>query len=228
MFFLDRHEPSLGPKSFFVACMTTAMVMVGWMMFAPPGSEPVRFGRYLLDGDPLRQKIVFGCLFIYWIRVTVTILVFLKRKLLWTETIIISSIMPIVLLAFAREGGSNPAPVGLAEVMGIVLYLLGSYLNTCSEYQRQRFKSDAANKGRLFTSGLFRLARHINYFGDVLLFSGLALVTGRPGALIIPLVMTLNFVLILIPRKEAYLSRKYGQQFTDYASRAKRFIPLVY
>ena len=228
MFFLDRHEPSLGPKGFIWVCMTMAMVMAGWMMFASPESEPIRFRRFLLDGDPLRQKLVFACLFVYWTRLTVTILVFFKRKLLWAETIIISLSMSLVLLVFARTGGSNPAPVGLVEIMGIVLYLLGSYLNTCSEYQRQRFKSDSSNRGRLFTSALFRLARHINYFGDVLLFSGLALVTGRPGTLVIPLVMTLNFGLILIPRKEAYLSRKYGRQFTDYSSRTKRFIPFVY
>jgi len=228
MIYLDRHEPSLGPKWLFLTLMTVAMVLAGWMMFARPEYAPSRFDRYLLEGDLFRRILVFACLFIYFIRVAGTILVFVKRKLLWTESLIISSIMPLVLLVFSRQGGSNPLSVGLVEVVGILIYLLGSYFNTCSEYQRQRFKSDPANRGRLFTSGLFSLARHINYFGDVLLFSGLALVTGRPGTLMIPLVMTLNFIFVLIPRKEAYLKGKYGGQFLDYSGRTKKIIPYVY
>jgi steroid 5-alpha reductase family enzyme len=162
------------------------------------------------------------------LRVTVTILVFVKRKLIWIEAIIITSLMTFVLLAYAREGGANLQPVGLLEIIGLVLYLGGSYLNTWSEHQRQCFKSDPANQGRLYTQGLFRFSRHVNYLGDVVLFSGLTLVTGRPNMLVVPLIMALNFVLILIPRKEAYMARKYGSQFKDYTTQARKFIPLVY
>ena len=53
--------------------------------------------------------------------------------------------------------------------MGILLFIIGSYINTYSEIQRKRFKDNPNNKGKLYTLGLFQYARHINYFGDILL-----------------------------------------------------------
>jgi protein-S-isoprenylcysteine O-methyltransferase Ste14 len=84
------------------------------------------------------------------------------------------------------------------------------------------------NKGHLYTAGLFKHARHINYLGDTILFTGLALVSHKAILLIIPVSMALVFTLILIPLKEYYLKKKYGKEFNEYASRTKRFIPMVY
>ncbi|MBL6929131.1 MAG: DUF1295 domain-containing protein [Rhodospirillales bacterium] len=179
-------------------------------------------------GDVLRKGLVFFCLAVYAVRVTLTLLVFLKRKFVWAEAAFVSLFMAFVLLAFAWGGGGNSQPVGPLEGAALGLYFYGSYLNTWSEYQRRRFKSNAANEGRLFTQGLFRLSRNINYFGDVVLFSGLALVTGVWAMLAIPLLMALNFVFFIIPQKETYLSQKYGAPFDDYARHTKTLIPFVY
>ncbi|MBW2618135.1 MAG: DUF1295 domain-containing protein [Deltaproteobacteria bacterium] len=204
------------------------MAAAWWMMFPLTDSGPEWLEPYLLRGDAIRRGLVLFCLIVYAVRVTVTTLVFLKRKFPWAEAFIITVWMTFALLAFARVGGSNPQPMGLLEIIGLALFLSGSYLNTWSEYHRQRFKADPATQGRLYTEGLFRLSRHVNYFGDVVLFSGLALVTGRLVMLVIPLIMALNFILFFIPRQEAYLANKYGPQFQDYAKRTRKFIPLIY
>jgi len=228
MFFQDRHELSLAPKCFFLGAIAVVMAAAWWMMFPLADSGPEWLEPYLLRGDAIRRGLVLFCLIVYAVRVTATTLVFLKRKFIWAEAFIITALMTFALLVFAREGGSNPQPAGLLEIIGLALFLSGSYFNTWSEYQRQRFKADPAIQGRLYTEGLFRLSRHVNYFGDMILFSGLALVTGRVVMLVIPLIMALNFVLFLIPRKEAYLANKYGPQFQDYARRTRKFIPLIY
>jgi protein-S-isoprenylcysteine O-methyltransferase Ste14 len=228
MYFLDQHQLSLAPKCLFLGAISAAMIAAWWMMFPLTDSVPEWFEPYLLSGDPIRRGLVLFCLTAYALRVTVTILAFLKRKLIWTEAIIITSLMTFVLLVFAREGGSNPQPISLLEITGLALYVGGSFINTWSEYERYRFKIDPANQGRLYTLGLFRLSRHANYFGDVVLFSGLAVVTGRFGMLVIPLIMAGNFLLILIPLKEAYLAKKYGSQFSDYAKRTRKFVPFIY
>lgn len=204
------------------------MIAVFWMMFPQTDPVPQWFEPYLLHGDIIRRGLVLFCLGAYAFRVTVTILVFVKRKLIWAEAIIITTLMTIALLAFARAGGSNPQPAGLLAIIGLVLYLGGSFVNTYSEYQRQNYKSDPARHGRLYTQGLFRLSRHVNYFGDVVLFLGLALVTGRLSMVVIPLVMALNFVFVIIPRKETYLAQKYGSQFSDYAKQTRRLVPFIY
>jgi steroid 5-alpha reductase family enzyme len=114
------------------------------------------------------------------------------------------------------------------DLTGMVLYLAGSVINTVSELKRHRWKSRPKNQGYLYTGGLFKRVRHINYFGDILLFFGFALITQDLRALYIPLFMALNFVFILIPAKEAYLKNKYGDEFEEYSHRSKKVIPLIY
>jgi steroid 5-alpha reductase family enzyme len=54
------------------------------------------------------------------------------------------------------------------EIIGILLYLSGSFINTHSEYYRHAWKLKEENKGRLYAQGLFSLAMHINYSDDIL------------------------------------------------------------
>ena len=69
---------------------------------------------------------------------------------------------------------------------------------------------------------------HINYFGDIVLFTGFAMITHRFSMLVIPSIMTLNFVFIIIPSLDRYLEKKYGAEFGDYSKKTKKFIPLIY
>jgi protein-S-isoprenylcysteine O-methyltransferase Ste14 len=228
MFFLNLHEASLAPKCLFLGMVSAALTALLWMMFPLMTPVPNWFEPYLLNGDPVRRGLVFMCLAVYVLRVTLTILLFLKRKFIWFESLIVSPLMTFVILVIGREGGANSQPLGLLEFTGLALYFTGSFLNTWSEFQRQQFKSDPTNLGRLYTYGLFRISRNINYFGDVVLFSGLALVTGRFSMLVIPLFMGLNFVLFIIPRKEAYLAEKYGSQFSEFRKKSKTLIPYLF
>ena len=57
---------------------------------------------------------------------------------------------------------------------------------------------------------------------------GFAVLTHHVWAGIVPLIMGLNFVLILIPAHDAYLASRYGTEFDDYARRTKKLIRLVY
>ncbi len=136
--------------------------------------------------------------------------------------------MSFVLYAFARVGGNNNQVVGVVEVIGILLYLSGSYFNTQSEYYRHVWKLKDENRGRLYTEGLFSLSMHINYFGDIVLFTGLAMVTYRLSMLVIPLIMAVNFVVIISTSLDGYLEKKYKDEFRDYSKKTKKFIPLVY
>ncbi|MBW2217206.1 MAG: DUF1295 domain-containing protein [Deltaproteobacteria bacterium] len=136
--------------------------------------------------------------------------------------------MSFVLYAFAKAGGNNKEVVGIVEVIGMILYLSGSYINTHSEYSRHIWKLKEKNKGQLYTGGLFSLSMHINYFGDIVLFTGLAMVTHSLGMLVIPLIMAVNFVFNIIPSLDRYLERKYKSEFRDYSKKTKKFVPLIY
>jgi steroid 5-alpha reductase family enzyme len=154
--------------------------------------------------------------------------VFLKRKMTWLEATLISILMPLILFALVYVGGNNNKSINIIDIMGILLYVFGSFLNTYSEYTRHKWKKNLENKGRLYTEGLFKYSMHINYFGDVVLFTGFAMITQTFHMLLIPFFMALNFAFFLIPTLDMYLEKKYGKEFREYAMRTKKFIPLVY
>jgi protein-S-isoprenylcysteine O-methyltransferase Ste14 len=228
MIFIDSYDSSFFKKSLFSGCIIITLLVTLWLLFAEYVTSNTWLREYQLYGDPLRRILLASCLIIYVIRLQVTVWIFQKRKWTWSETITITILMPFVIYAFASVGGSNKQAVGAVEIIGILLYLSGSYINTHSEYYRYAWKLEEENKGRLYTEGLFGLAMHINYFGDIVLFNGLAMITHSLSMFVIPLVMTLNFVFFIIPSLDRYLEKKYTDEFKDYSKKTKKLIPMIY
>jgi len=228
MIFKDQYDNSILNKIVFCGCILITLLATLWLMFADDAASDTWLKQYQLSGDLARRILIAACLIIYFVRLQVTVWVFQKRKWTWLETITITVLMSFVLYSFARVGGSNQQVVGYVEAIGIILYLSGSYLNTHSEYDRHVWKLKAENQGHLYTRGLFSLSMHINYFGDIVLFTGLAMATHSLSMLVIPLIMALNFVFNIIPSLDRYLEKKYKDEFSDYARTTKKFIPLIY
>ena len=228
MIFKDQYDSSIWNKSVFCGGLLVALLAMLWLMFADDATSNTWLKQYRLSGDLARRILIASCLIIYFARLQVTVWVFQKRQWTWLETIAITVLMSFVIYAFARVGGNNKQGVGFVEVIGILLYLSGSYLNTHSEYYRHVWKFKAKNIGRLYTKGLFSLSMHINYFGDIVLFTGLAMVTHRLSVFVVPLIMTVNFVFFIIPALDKYLEKKYTDEFREYASKTKKLIPLIY
>ena len=197
-------------------------------MFMDESSLLYRLKPYAINGNFARQVILMFCMLFYVSRLFMTVFVFLKRKMVWSEILLISGLMSLVLFTFAKVGGNSNQPVGVLDYFSILLYLVGSWMNTHSEYKRYIWKKQDENKGRLYTIGLFKYSMHINYFGDVILFTGIALITYSFSLLFIPLIMALNFIFFIIPRLDDYLAKKYSEEFKEYAERTKKFIPGIY
>ena len=228
MIFIDNYDSSSWNKAVFSGCILITIIAALWLMFADCAASNTWLKQYQLTGDFVRRILIASCLIIYFARLQVTVWVFQKRKWTWLETIAITVLMSFVFYAFAKVGGNNKQGMGAVEVIGILLYLSGSYINTHSEYSRHVWKLKEENRGRIYTEGLFSLSMHINYFGDIVLFTGLAMVTYSPSMLVIPLIMTVNFVFNIIPSLDRYLEKKYKDEFRDYAKKTKKLIPLIY
>jgi protein-S-isoprenylcysteine O-methyltransferase Ste14 len=89
-----------------------------------------------------------------------------------------------------------------------------------------------ASDGRqLLCSGFWRLSRHINYLGEILMALALALSLGHPTA-IGPWLYPLYYVALLFPRQHAddlRCSAKYGLLWQQYCDRVPyRIIPWIY
>lgn len=228
MIFINKYDRSFCNKAVFGGCILITVLASVWLLFADQTASNTVFQKHPAAGDLMRRILIASCLIIYFVRLQITVWVFQKRKWTWLETIIITVLMSFVLYSFAKVGGSSNHVVGTVELIGFLLYLSGSYINTHSEYYRHVWKLKEQNKMRLYTEGLFSWSMHINYFGDIVLFTGLAIITRNPAMLVIPLIMTMNFVFFIIPSLDRYLEKKYKDEFRDYSRKTKKFIPLVY
>lgn len=76
----------------------------------------------------------------------------------------------------------------------------------------------------IVTSGLYRFTRNPMYLGMLLVYSGLALYLWSPisGLLLVPLFLIMNWV--IIPREEAYLTRRFGEPYLAYRRSTRRWL----
>jgi len=219
--FQGEKSPSIAPKvaicTWYIMCVAGA----AWWTFAVMGNGNP-------PGSPDRHVALLACSVIYIARAATTLFVFVKRKVPWWEVAWGGIPIGLVLFFSLRDGLRVPQPLAFLDWGGILFYIAGSYVGTASEYSRHLWKARPENQGRLYTEGLFRYSRHINYFGDLLLFGGYALLTRLPWTGIVPLAMCLNFVFFIIPAHDAYLTARYGSEFDDYAQRTRKLVPFLY
>lgn len=219
--FQGEQSPSTGPKAAIISWYLLCGAGAVWLTF----SAPMALNQ---AGDPGRQVALLACVAIYVVRAAYTLFVFVKRKVPWWEAVWGGGIIGCVLFFFLLRGLRAPQPLGLSDLMGMLSYVAGSYIGTASEFSRHVWKARPENKGRLYTGGLFQHSRHINYFADLLLFGGCAVLTRQLWTGIVPLAMGLNFVFTIIPAHDAYLAARYGSEFDDYARRTRKLVPLIY
>ena len=228
MIFRNIHDKSYLPKMFIAAAILGSIYVSGYLMFTSADKILPLFKPYKVKGDLVRNILILSCMGIYFFRLLFTLFIFFQRKMYWGEAIVIANIMPWIFPYIAYKSGDYIGTIGWMEIIGILLFLTGSFLNTASEYFRFSWKQKRENAGHIYTGGLFKYARHINYFGDIVLFTGMAMVAHQIQLLIIPISMAFVFVVILIPLKEDYLKDKYGNEYISYAASTKKLIPLIF
>lgn len=69
-------------------------------------------------------------------------------------------------------GMNADAALGWLDISGITLWLIGMFFEVVGDYQLWKYKADAANKGKILTTGLWQYTRHPNYFGEFLICWG--------------------------------------------------------
>ena len=206
-----------------------AVIIAAWIILGTGrNSLSFLFGNSNESYNQLSAWILIACALIYFFRLILTNFVVLERKMEWDEASQVLIFMFIIHLLFAYLFVYNKSDFVPLDWLWIILYFFGSYLNSGSEWMRMIWKKNPENEGKLYTIGLFRYSMHINYFGDTILFTGFAMLTGSLWALSIPLFMALAFVFMHIPMLDKYLVEKYGMQFQEYASKTKKFIPFIY
>jgi steroid 5-alpha reductase family enzyme len=68
----------------------------------------------------------------------------------------------------------TPARLGLLDVVGLGIWVLGFVIEVIADRQKSQFRSE--NPGHYISSGLWAWSRHPNYFGEILLWLGIAVI----------------------------------------------------
>ena len=70
------------------------------------------------------------------------------------------------------QPSSAAQPLHLLDVLGALLVLAGTLVESTADAQLAAFRANAANRGRVLDSGLWRYSRHPNYFGEFCVWWG--------------------------------------------------------
>ena len=117
--------------------------------------------------------------------------------------------------------------------LGLGIFALGFVLEATADYQVDRFlaeKRAGTNTKNLLITGLFRFSRRPNYFGETLIWWGMAVMVlplpfGFIG-LISPLLITYIVTLVTGPMLEKIFLEKYPAEYAAYMKQTSYFIPL--
>jgi len=61
-------------------------------------------------------------------------------------------------------------------IVGALVWLIGFAIEVVADAQKSRFNADPANKGKFIRTGLWSRSRHPNYFGEIVLWIGIAII----------------------------------------------------
>lgn len=130
--------------------------------------------------------------------------------------------------ALAAMTSELRAPLGLLAWVGIALWIVGFGIEAVADAQKRAFRRDSANAGRFITSGLWAWSRHPNYFGEIVLWFGIALIAAEVlvGWQWVTMISPLFVYLLLtrvsgIPLLESKAKKKWGDEAAYQAYRAR-------
>ena len=110
---------------------------------------------------------------------------------------------------------------------GFALVVLGFLLGVAAfvEFRKARTTVDPhGSASSIVTSGIYRFTRNPIYLGFALMLIGLPLNSGTYwGVVLLPVFVYLMNRLV-IEREQAYLEKKFGEQYAAYRSRVRRWL----
>lgn len=124
--------------------------------------------------------------------------------------------------------------IGVFAIVGALVWAAGFAIEVTADRQKSAFRADEANADRFITSGLWAWSRHPNYFGEIVLWTGVTLIAlpvlsgWQWVTLISPFFVTLLLTRISgIPLLEARARNTWGDdpEYQAYVERTPVLIP---
>ena len=127
----------------------------------------------------------------------------------------------------------NRKELDLFAFIGFLIWVIGFTIEVVGDSQKSRFNANPENKGKFIQTGLWSRSRHPNYFGEIVLWVGVAVIAlpvlqgWQWVALISPVLVTLLLTRVSgVPLLEDKADKKWGGQ-EDYEAYKKRTPVLI-
>ena len=138
-------------------------------------------------------------------------------------------------MALAAITSESKMAIDIFAVVGTLIWIFGFSIEVVADQQKTNFKDDPDNKDKFISVGLWSWSRHPNYFGEMVLWIGIALIAfpvligWQLVALISPI-----FVIFLLTRisgvtmLESRGYKKWGddEEYKNYIKNTSVLIPL--
>lgn len=139
--------------------------------------------------------------------------------------------------AWVAMTSDHRVPLDGFALVGVLLWMLGFGLEVVADQQKSRFNADPSKKGGFISSGLWSTSRHPNYFGEILLWIGVAIVAfpALEGWQLVALISPVLVILLLtqvsgVPLLEKKSDAKWGGQadYEAYKARTPVLVPRIW
>ncbi len=203
------------------------------------------------DGFMLRKLLIAGLATIWGLRLTIHVLTrnwgkpedfrYQKwrnesGKVWWIKSLFKVFILQGFLMwiistpLLAAQNSNLPSYLTIFDYLAVVIWIIGFYFETVGDLQLTKFRSDPANKGHILNTGVWRLTRHPNYFGDSAQWWGyylFALAAGGWWSIFSPIIMTLFLIKVsgVALLEKTLKDTKPG--YREYMETTSAFIPWI-
>lgn len=137
-------------------------------------------------------------------------------------------IMLIVAYPIILNNNTSTGDIGVIEVFGLVIWILGFSFEVIGDKQLRDFIANNRNKGHIMREGLWKYTRHPNYFGEATLWLGIYIIsiTSKSGVfgIVSPITITLLLLFVSgIPLLEKHYEN--NKEYQEYAQVTNMFFP---
>lgn len=106
---------------------------------------------------------------------------FVKLKLDWAGFLRIWTIQGLWVVFTLAAGvaaitSGSKTGIGVFAVVGAIVWVVGFAFEVTADRQKSAFKADPKNDGRFISTGVWAWSRHPNYFGEITLWAGIAII----------------------------------------------------
>lgn len=144
------------------------------------------------------------------------------------------TMLPVLMLHQAVED----VDLGVFDYIGMPVWAFGFIFEVIADFQKSAFRKLIENKEKFIHTGLWSISRHPNYFGEIVLWIGVALsafagLGMRPRAgltFISPVFVALLLIFVSgIPLLEQKADKKYGDNdlYQQYKAKTPVLVPFI-